>query len=210
MALSMDEQRMLAEIERRLAAEDPRLAARLSTFRRPARVTVFRSARARVIGSLFTVAVVAMVSLVVYAIVPFRSGSRTSGHHPVTTVSTAGQAKLSAGPGKNPASSTGPATTPSAKAKASASAVAAAQTPAAKVGHARGLRHPRGLRDEHSSGRPEREQPIRARPAHRCQVAPPVSAGLAGAKELPGAEASASCGPAARPAGAISTRATAG
>ena len=162
MALSMDEQRMLAEIERRLAAEDPRLAARLSTFRRPARVSVFRSARARVIGSLFTVAVVAMVSLMVYAIVPFRSGSRTSGHHPVTTVSTTGQAKLSAGPGKNPASSSAPATTPSAKA-ASASAVAAAQTPAAKagqVGHARGLRHPRGLRDEHSSGRPERDQPI--------------------------------------------------
>jgi cytoskeletal protein RodZ len=139
MALSMDEQRMLAEIERRLAAEDPRLAARLSTFRRPARVNVFRSARARVIGSLFTVAVVAMVSLVVYAIVPFRSGSRTSGHHPVTTVSTTGQAKLSAGPGKNPASSSGQAsaTSPSAKAKAkaSASAVAAAQTPAAKAAH---------------------------------------------------------------------------
>ena len=33
MALSMDEQRMLAEIERRLAAEDPRLAVHLSAFR---------------------------------------------------------------------------------------------------------------------------------------------------------------------------------
>ena len=39
MALSMDEQRMLAEIERRLAAEDPGLAARMSTFRRPDRST---------------------------------------------------------------------------------------------------------------------------------------------------------------------------
>ena len=128
MALSMDEQRMLAEIERRLAAEDPALAARLSTFRRPGRVTVFRSARARVIGSLFTVAVVAMVSLMVYAIVPFRSGSRTSGNHPVTTVSNTGtgQAKLSAGPGKNPASSSAPATSSSAKAKTSVSAVAPA------------------------------------------------------------------------------------
>ena len=128
MALSMDEQRMLAEIERRLAAEDPGLAARLSTFRRPGRISVFRSTRARVIGSLFTVAVVAMVSLMVYAIVPFRSGSRTSGHHPVTTVSNAGtgQAKLSAGPGKNPASSSASATSPSAKAKTSASAVAQA------------------------------------------------------------------------------------
>jgi cytoskeletal protein RodZ len=134
MALSMDEQRMLAEIERRLAAEDPRLAARLSTFRRPARVSVSRSARARLIGSLFTVAVVAMVSLMVYAIVPFRSGSRTSGHHPVTTVSHTGtgQAKLSAGPGKNPGGSSAPASGPSAKAKAATSAVAEAQTPAAK------------------------------------------------------------------------------
>ena len=138
MALSMDEQRMLAEIERRLAAEDPGLAARLSTFRRPGRVTVFRSARARVIGSLFTVAIVAMVSLMVYAIVPFRSGSRTSGNHPVTTVSNTGtgQAKLSAGPGKNPASSSAPATSSKAKAKAKAkaktSASAVAQAPGSK------------------------------------------------------------------------------
>lgn len=134
MALSMDEQRMLAEIERRLAAEDPGLAARLSTFRRPGRVTVFRSARARVIGSLFTVAVVAMVSLMVYAIVPFRSGSRTSGNHPVTTVSNTGtgQAKLSAGPGKNPASSSAPATSSKAKAKAKTSASAVAQAPGSK------------------------------------------------------------------------------
>jgi len=134
MALSMDEQRMLAEIERRLAAEDPGLAARLSTFRRPGRVSVFRSARARVIGSLFTVAVVAMVSLMVYAIVPFRSGSRTSGNHPVTTVSNTGtgQAKLSAGPGKNPASSSAPATSSKAKAKAKTSASAVAQAPGSK------------------------------------------------------------------------------
>ena len=134
MALSMDEQRMLAEIERRLAAEDPGLAARLSTFRRPGRVTVFRSARARVIGSLFTVAVVAMVSLMVYAIVPFRSGSRTSGNHPVTTVSNTGtgRAKLSAGPGKNPASSSAPATSSKAKAKAKTSASAVAQAPGSK------------------------------------------------------------------------------
>jgi Protein of unknown function (DUF3040) len=134
MALSMDEQRMLAEIERRLAAEDPGLAARLSTFRRPGRVSVFRSTRARLIGSLFTVAVVAMVSLMVYAIVPFRSGSRTSGNHPVTTVSNTGtgQAKLSAGPGRNPASSSAPATRPSAKTKAKTSASAVAQAPGSK------------------------------------------------------------------------------
>jgi hypothetical protein len=73
MALSMDEQRMLAEIERRLAAEDPGLASCLSTFRRPSPATVLRSPRARIIGSLFTVLVVAMVSLMVYAMIPFRA-----------------------------------------------------------------------------------------------------------------------------------------
>ena len=106
MALSMDEQRMLAEIEQRLVAEDPVLAARLSAFRRPSRVSIFRSARARVIGSLLTVAVVAMVSLMVYAILPFRSGSRTPGH-PVTVSSTGtGQPKIGVGPGAKAARNT--------------------------------------------------------------------------------------------------------
>ena len=73
MALSMDEQRMLAEIERRLSADDPGLASCLSTFRRPGPATVLRSPRARIIGSLFTVLLVAMVSLMVYAMIPFRA-----------------------------------------------------------------------------------------------------------------------------------------
>ena len=109
MALSMDEQRMLAEIERRLAAEDPRLAIHLSAFRRPAGSSVFRSARARVIGSLLTVVVVATVSLMVYAILPFRSGSRTTGHPVTTTVSSAGtgQPKIGAGPGTKTATNAG-------------------------------------------------------------------------------------------------------
>jgi hypothetical protein len=73
MALSMDEQRMLAEIERRLAAEDPGLAACLTSFRRPGPAMVLRSPRARIVGSLFTVLLVAMVSLMVYAMIPFRT-----------------------------------------------------------------------------------------------------------------------------------------
>jgi Protein of unknown function (DUF3040) len=102
MALSMDEQRMLAEIERHLAAEEPGLASNLARLRKPGRVSIFRSTRARVIGSLFTVVVVAMVSLMVYALLPFRSGGRTTGHQPVTTSSTSsgpGQAKIGAAPG---------------------------------------------------------------------------------------------------------------
>jgi Protein of unknown function (DUF3040) len=72
-ALSMDEQRILAEIERRLAADDPGLASCLTTFRRPGPASVLRSPRARIVGSLFTVLLVAMVSLMVYAMIPFRA-----------------------------------------------------------------------------------------------------------------------------------------
>ena len=73
MALSMDEQRALAEIERRLAADDPGLATCMTAFRRPGPARVLRSPRARIIGSLFTVLLVAMVSLMVYAMIPFRA-----------------------------------------------------------------------------------------------------------------------------------------
>jgi DUF3040 family protein len=72
MALSQDEQRVLAEIERRLAAEEPRLASSLATFRRPTPAAVLRSPRARVVGTLFAVLLVAMVSLMFYAMSPFR------------------------------------------------------------------------------------------------------------------------------------------
>src|SRR5579863_10327524 len=85
MALSQDEQRMLAEIERRLAADDPGLASCLTTFRRPGPGTVLRSPRARIIGSLFTVLLVAMISLMVYAMVPFRP--HTPRHSPAETSS---------------------------------------------------------------------------------------------------------------------------
>jgi len=70
MALSMDEQRMLAEIERRLAAEDPGLATRLSSFRRPGPAATFRTTRGRIIGSICTVVLLAVIGLTVYALVP--------------------------------------------------------------------------------------------------------------------------------------------
>jgi cytoskeletal protein RodZ len=93
MALSQDEQRMLAEIERRLAADDPGLASCLTTFRRPGPANVLRSPRARIIGSLFTVLLVAMVSLMVYAMIPFR----THGPPRTTPTTTAGVTANTAG-----------------------------------------------------------------------------------------------------------------
>jgi hypothetical protein len=93
MALSMDEQRVLAEIERRLAAEEPGLATSLTNFRRPGPAAVLRSPRARIIGSLFTVLLVAMISLMVYAMIPFRAhGVRT----PAKPGTIPGQAQITA------------------------------------------------------------------------------------------------------------------
>ena len=90
MALSQDEQRMLAEIERRLAADDPGLASCLTSFRRPGPATVLRSPRARIIGSLFTVLLVAMVALMVYAMIPFRTHLPRSTTTPTTAANTVG------------------------------------------------------------------------------------------------------------------------
>ena len=136
MALSMDEQRMLAEIERRLAAEEPVLASNLASLRKPRRMSAFRSTRARVIGSLFTVAVVATVSLVVYAMLPFRSSGRTTGHHPVTTASTnsgPGQAKIGAGPAMAKAKAGSSAAAQGSSARQPASARHASTSPSSRA-----------------------------------------------------------------------------
>ena len=63
MALSMDEQRILDEIERGLASADPALATRMSSFGAPRRISTLRMRRLRLVASLMTLLVVAMVSL---------------------------------------------------------------------------------------------------------------------------------------------------
>ena len=73
MALSMDEQRMLAEIERRLAAEDPGLATRLTSFRRPRPAAGLRTTRGKIIGSLCTVVLLVIIGVMVYAMIAVRA-----------------------------------------------------------------------------------------------------------------------------------------
>ena len=139
MALSQDEQRMLAEIEQRLAAGDPGLASCLTTFRRPGPGTVLRSPRARIIGSLFTVLLVAMVSLMVYAMVPFRAHPLR--HVPAQTSSAPANTAISVATSSEPnrTQSSAPVST-SAKSTASqsaqargATATATGKAPQAKV-----------------------------------------------------------------------------
>jgi Protein of unknown function (DUF3040) len=72
MALSMEEQRILAEIERQLAGDDPSLAVRLSKFGRPGLAVGLRTPRGRVLASFLVVAIVALLSLMVYSLVPLR------------------------------------------------------------------------------------------------------------------------------------------
>jgi Protein of unknown function (DUF3040) len=79
MALSMDEQRMLAEIERRLAAEDPGLATRLSSFRRRSGPAAgLRTPRGRVILLVGMLSLIAVLSAVVYLLAPFRPAKAPS------------------------------------------------------------------------------------------------------------------------------------
>jgi hypothetical protein len=88
MALSMDEQRILDEIERKLANDDPLLASRLSSFGRPGLAALIRSRRARIVLSFLALVVIAAVSLAVYALTPFRASfggtGRSAATHNVT------------------------------------------------------------------------------------------------------------------------------
>lgn len=77
MALPMDEQRILEEMERMLAADDPRLAARLSAFGQPGVGQVFRTRRAKAVLSLLMVAVIAAAASVIYLMSVFRPGGTT-------------------------------------------------------------------------------------------------------------------------------------
>ncbi len=128
MALSMDEQRALAEIERRLAADDPGLATCLTAFRRPGPARVLRSPRARIIGSLFTVLLVAMVSLMVYAMIPFRGAHGPRTNPPPSAGTPAGNTVIvpagSAPPQSRPPASSSPSATKGARGTSSAAASA--------------------------------------------------------------------------------------
>ena len=88
MALSMDEQRILDEMERKLSDDDPLLASRLTSFGRPGLAALMRSRRARIILSFLALIVIAAASLVVYALTPFRSERAPAQHGDSRTTTT--------------------------------------------------------------------------------------------------------------------------
>jgi hypothetical protein len=75
-ALSQDEQRILDEMERNLAADDPRLAARLGSFGQPRLPGHIRIHHARTIGGVLALALIAAVTVMVFVISPFANHMR--------------------------------------------------------------------------------------------------------------------------------------
>jgi cytochrome c-type biogenesis protein CcmH/NrfG len=73
MALSMDEQRILAEIEQHLVKAEPALAARMASFGRHGPVSVLRSSRVRILAACVVLVAVTVVSLIAYALLPLRA-----------------------------------------------------------------------------------------------------------------------------------------
>jgi hypothetical protein len=86
-ALSMEEQRMLDEMERNLAAEDPRLAARLGAFDQQRLRSPLRSQQARTIGGVLALALIATITIMVFVISPFANHARDGGKPKVDTTS---------------------------------------------------------------------------------------------------------------------------
>jgi DUF3040 family protein len=72
-ALSMDEEHILAEIEQRLAKSEPALAARLASFGRPGPRALLRSFRVRMLGYCALLVAITVVSLTAYALLPLRA-----------------------------------------------------------------------------------------------------------------------------------------
>jgi Protein of unknown function (DUF3040) len=84
LALPMDEQRILEEMERMLAADDPKLAARLAAFGQPGFGQVLRTRRARATLSIMLLILIAAVAAVIYMMSVFRPTAATGPNHRAT------------------------------------------------------------------------------------------------------------------------------
>jgi hypothetical protein len=78
----MDEQRILDEMERMLAADDPRLAARLAAFGQPGFGQALRTRRARATLSVMVLVLIAAVAAVIYLMSVLRPGPISGTHGP--------------------------------------------------------------------------------------------------------------------------------
>jgi hypothetical protein len=79
----MEEQRMLDEMERQLAIDDPKLASRLNAFSGQRMTGAFTSHRARTISGLLALALIAAVTIMMFVLSPYSARGNTS--HPGST-----------------------------------------------------------------------------------------------------------------------------
>jgi len=86
-ALSMEEQRILDEMERNLAADDPRLATRLGSFGQQRMSSAIRSQQARTIGGVLALALIAAITIMVFVVSPFATHARHGGVKPTSRAS---------------------------------------------------------------------------------------------------------------------------
>ena len=85
MALSMEEQRMLDEMERQLAIDDPKLASRFNTFGQQRMSGTFASQRVKTIVGLLALALIAAVTVMMFVLSPYGAHH---GNTPHTTPAT--------------------------------------------------------------------------------------------------------------------------
>jgi hypothetical protein len=83
-ALSMEEQRMLDEMERQLAIADPKLASRFNAFGQQRMSGAFASQRVKTIVGLLALALIAAVTVMMFVLSPYGA------HHGTTTRTTRG------------------------------------------------------------------------------------------------------------------------
>jgi len=86
-ALSMEEQRMLDEMERQLAADDPRLASRFNAFGQQRLPGALSSQRAKTISGLLALALIAAVTVMMFVLSPY-GGHQSPGSHNQTSTQT--------------------------------------------------------------------------------------------------------------------------
>ena len=94
-ALSMEEQRMLDEMERQLAIDDPKLASRFNTFGQPRTPRVFASQRVKTIVGLLALAVIAAITVMMFVLSPYgahHGATQHSGHSAVSAKTAPGKA----------------------------------------------------------------------------------------------------------------------
>jgi hypothetical protein len=95
-ALSMEEQRILAEMERNLAAEDPRLASRLSSFGQQRLPGTLRTQRVRTVAGLLALAMIAAVTITMFMLSPYVNGRHGGFPKTQTTAGTSAPPRFSA------------------------------------------------------------------------------------------------------------------